>query len=181
MRKIDGFDNLPNEEVVEFDNLKKGAYICVIKDVQDFPDKEYLKIKFDIADGEKKLYFHKDNIEEWPNQGTTIRSYKDTANKFFKAFITAVEKSNTHKNYKWDWNEKSLIGKFFVAVFAEEEYETEDGEIRISVKCRDIRSIPALKEGKIEIPALKKINKKQDKQEKIISKYSEIDDDDLPF
>ena len=35
----------------EYDKLPAGAYICVIKTVEDVPDKEYLKIEYDIADG----------------------------------------------------------------------------------------------------------------------------------
>ena len=61
MKKINGFENLPEEEVVEFDSLKKGIYICCIRDAEDIFSKEYLKIKFDIADGEKKGFFHKDD------------------------------------------------------------------------------------------------------------------------
>lgn len=180
MKKINGFENLPEEEVVEFDSLKPGAYICCIRDVEDVFSKEYLKIKFDIADGEKKGFFHKDDLDEWSNQGTTYRSYKDSASKFFKAFITAIEKSNTHKNYKWDWNEKSLIGRFFVAVFGEEEYENQDGDIKIVVKCQDIRSIQALREGKIEIPPLKKLKVRKNPETAAYQNQT-INDDDLPF
>ena len=184
MRQIKDFDKLPNEEVVEFESLEKGAYICQIKDVEDVVEKEYLKIKFDIVDGKYKGWF--DNyangvLNDWSNQGTTYRSYKDSANRFFKAFITAIEKSNAKSNYRWNWDEKSLVGKYFVAVFGEEEYEDQYGEVKVSVKVQDIRSIPALRENAIQIPPLKKLKKKSETKPATSYTSINISDDDLPF
>ena len=120
-------------------------------------------------------------MNDWSNQGTTYRSYKDSANRFFKAFITAIEKSNAKSNYRWNWDEKSLIGKYFVAVFGEEEYEDQYGEVKVSVKVQDIRSIPALRENAIEIPPLKKLKKKSETKPATSYTSINISDDDLPF
>lgn len=185
MREIKGFNSLPQNEVVEFENLEKGAYICQIKSVEDVEEKEYLKIKFDIVDGKYKGWFSEmsgDDLEVWSNQGTTYRSYKENAARFFKAFITAIEKSNAKSNYRWNWDEKSLIGKYFVAVFDEEEYEDAFGDVKVAIKVQDIRSIPALKEGAIKLPGLKRLKKKTEPKP-VLSSYKSIDinDDDLPF
>ena len=110
MREIKGFNSLPQNEIVEFENLEKGAYICQIKSVEDVEEKEYLKIKFDIVDGKYKGWFSEmagDDLDSWSNQGTTYRSYKENAARFFKAFITAIEKSNAKSNYRWNWDEKT--------------------------------------------------------------------------
>ena len=48
----------------------------------------------------------------------------------------------------------------------------------MSVKPVDTRSIQALKEGKIEIPALKKLKNKIEKQDEEVF---EVGEDDLPF
>lgn len=182
MRKINDWEKLDSEnEVVEFESIKPGAYICKILQVQDEINKEYLKIKFDVVDGEFKDFFtNRFQLDNWSNQGTTYRSYKDTATKFFRAFITAIEKSNAKNNYRWDWNEQSLVGKYFVAVFGEEEYLDKNNEIQISVKVQDIRSIPALREGKIELPKLKKLKIKSVESTTTNNNY-DISDDDLPF
>ena len=185
MKRIPGFDELPQNEVVEFEKLKVGAYICQIKSVEDVEDKEYLKIKFDIVDGEYKNWFNdmsQGNLDNWSSQGTTYRSYKDTATRFFKAFITAIEKSNAKSNFRWNWDEKTLVGKYFVAVYGEEEYEDQFGDVKVNVKVQDIRSIPALREGAIKLPELKKLKTKSEtKPETNNYKGIDISDDDLPF
>ena len=182
MKEIKNWNELDSEnEVVEFKSIKPGAYICKILEVVDVVDKEYLKIKFDIVDGEYKNYFSDRNqLGNWSSQATTYRSYKSTATKFFRAFITAIEKSNVKTKYKWDWNEKSLIGKYFVAVYGEEEYLNNDNEVAINLKVQDIRSIPALREGKIETPKLKKLKVKS-VENVATNNNNYLDDEDVPF
>lgn len=183
MKKINNWDGLKNEEVSSLPSLPVGNYICQIKNVVDVPEKEYLKVQFDIVKGDFKDHFSKlsnNNLDNWVNQGTTYRSYKASADQFFRNFITAIEKTN--KGYVWDWNEKSLIGKGFVAVFGEEEWQNDSGEINISIKIREIRSLQALQEGKIDTPKLKKFKPK--KENKPIQKNDyvyDITSDDLPF
>lgn len=181
MKEIKNWDELDgSSETVEFLNIEKGAYICQIKEVEDVTDKEYLKIKFDVVDGKFKNYFSENYLlQNWPNQGTLYKSYKDTASKFFRAFITAIEKSNANKNYKWNWDERTLVGKYVVVVFGEEEYQDKETlEVKVSVKPVDTRSIQAYKEGKIELPPLKKLKTKIEKQNE---PEFEVSDDDLPF
>jgi len=136
-------------------NIIPGAYICRITGVIDHPDREYLEINFDIAEGEYKNYYS-DLFKQFGGnwRGRIYRSYKEKAMVFFKAFIVAVEKSNP--GYTWNWDENSLINRLVVVVFGEEEYLWED-ELRINVKPQDTRSIEALREGKIKLPTLKKL------------------------
>lgn len=184
MRVINDWDNV--QENSSFENIRVGAYAIRILRVEDVADKEYLKIEFDIAEGEYKGYFKK-LAEQFPEQawrGVCYRSYKSTATSFFKAFITAIEKSNPQ--YRWNWNEQTLIGKFGVGVFGEEEY-LKDNEIKVSVKCVEIRSLQALREGKIKIPAIKKYNggqapvKNEDLPFPDAAPQFDINDEDLPF
>ena len=46
MKKINNWDNV--QEYVSFKN-PVGGFICEIKAVEDVPDKEYLKISYDIC------------------------------------------------------------------------------------------------------------------------------------
>ena len=105
MREIEGWNLV--EEAGERKSLPKGIYILKITNVVDNPEREYLEIYSDITDGEFKGYFTGLNANIGRDASKEIRSYKSKALPFFKAFITAVEHSNT--NYKWDWNEKGLI------------------------------------------------------------------------
>lgn len=184
INKPKDWENVEESEVVEGLRLKVGPYPVQIKEVIDHPEKEYLEIRFDIVkDKDYAGLFSKqsENFGVWPNAGIYRASYKETATQFFKAFITAVQKSN--QGYVWNWNEQSLKGKYFVANFGEEEYEDQEGDLRITVKIREPRSIEAWQKGEIKTPESKKLTKKKEKE--IISdpfaKINEISEADLPF
>lgn len=145
-------------EVQEYKKVTPGAYVCRILSVSDVADKEYLKIEYDIADGEHKGYYQ----ELYNSKGfwgaSFIRSYKEKAKPFFKAFITAVENSNN--GYKFDNDESKLFGKVVGLVIGEEEYTKNDGSIGTRLYVDKTRSVAQVKKGDIEIPAIKRL--KQD-------------------
>lgn len=177
------WEETKESEVVEGTRLEKGIYPVQIKEVIDHPDKYYLEIRFDIVKDKTYAGFFQqqnDNFGQWPNAGIYRASYKETATKFFKAFITSVQKSN--QGYVWNWNEQSLKGKYFVAVMGEEEYKDQNGEVKISVKIREPRSIEAWQNGEIKMPELKKL--REEKTNNVFSNINvnvEDKNDDLPF
>lgn len=180
MKQIGNWENVQEGN----QQLKAGIYLATIVEVQDVGEKSYLRIGFDITEGEFKNYFKNQATgEKWPYLGTIIRSYKESALTWFKAFITAIEKSND--GFTWRWNEKDLVGKKFVVVYGEEEYLDEDSnELKIGLKPVDVRSIKALQEGKIVVPPLKKIKNTDlpsDKPSANKPKVELIKDEDLPF
>ena len=104
--------NLGNvQEFKDFKSPKAGGYVCGIMRAEDFPDKEYLKVYYDIIEGEFKGYYTNlvKEVEKVKDIPFFFASYKDTALKFFKGTITAVEKSN--KGFVWKDNEKDLDKK----------------------------------------------------------------------
>ena len=157
MKPIKDYDLI--NEAGDFKRLPAGIYLAKITDVQDKADREYLEIRCEIAKGEYEGYFGALVAAGLRDSSTHIRSYKTSALPFFKAFITAVEKSNP--GYKWDWDERKLIGKYAIAVFGEEEYLDKDGNVKVSVKLQEYRSIEAYKEGKVKVPPLKKLPEDQ--------------------
>ena len=178
MKPIQNYDKI--NEAGEFKRLPAGIYGVKITDVVDKPENEYLEIYCDIVKGEYANYFHLQVANGLKDSSRTIRSYKDSALGFFKAFITAVEKSNP--GYQWDWDEKKLIGKNVIAVFGEEEYKANDGSIKIGTKLVEFRSLEAFKEGRITVPALKKLPPEEHQTvEEVKSNTLLTEDEDLPW
>ena len=158
MRKL----NLENvEEAKEFDKVSPGLYIAKIINVEDFEQKEYLKLSLDIADGKFKNYYKELNASKGFWGLTAYKSYKETALSFFKAMITAIERSN--QNYKFD-EEKylELKNKFVGIVLSEEEYKKNDGSVGVRIVVNSLRSIEEIKKGDIKVPELKKLKESYD-------------------
>ena len=198
MKKINDWENI--KENSDFKRLESGAYICAIKAVEDVSDKEYLKIYFDIVKGDNKGYFQKlydsdtRKDKKWPIAGTLIRSYKEAALSMFKGFCTAVEKSN--KNYKWNFDEKTLVKKYIGLIIADEEYLNTKGQKRVRNYVASVRSLEAIEKGDFTIPALKeldesKITEAKKKEEDFIDPFADsteveensspVDDDSNPW
>lgn len=160
MKRIENWENIKGD--IGFEKLPVGGYVAKILNVQDVPEKEYLKISFDIDDGEKKGFFaeqYKNDTKEdkkWPNAGFFIRSYKSTATSMFKGFINAVENSN--KGYKYDFDESTLKNKKIGIVVALEEYQNQKGQIRERTYISAVRSVDTIKKGDFTVPELKKLN-----------------------
>ena len=136
MRKINLNDV---QEAGEFKRVKPGAYICKITAVEDVTAKEYLKISYDIDDGEFKGYYSemRENHPDWLWAGAYVRSYKETALGLFKRFCSAVSKSNG--SYVFDAGdvnseERTLVGKRIGLILQEEEYNSNTGDIRTRLK-----------------------------------------------
>jgi len=139
---------------VEFKKLVAGGYVALITNVEDVAEKEYLKIEYDIAYGESANYYQElfDNRGFWA--GRFIRSYKEKAQPMFKGFLTAIGNSNA--NFKFNNDEKQLVGKLVGVVLGEEEYQKNDDSIGIRLYVNSTRSVSEIKKG-VEIPKIKQL------------------------
>lgn len=146
----------------DYERITPGGHICVILKVV-VEEKGYgslMRIAFDIADGEHEGFYDRqfkrkqqnDANAKWP--GMYYQTIKEDALKYFKGFITSIEQSNA--GFKWNWNEKELVGKIFGGVFGEEEFTTSDGQVKTSVKCRFTASVNKVKEG-VKVPEVKRL------------------------
>lgn len=163
MKKIN-LDNV--QEAGSFERLPAGCYECKIIKVEDVANREYLKIYFDITNGNYKGWFKKqydeDNREQKQWSGNFVRSYKESALPFFKGFVTACENSN--KNFKWDGvNEQDFVKKNVGLVIGYEEYINNNGKKRVRMVA-DPHSIDKIKSGEIPIPELKKLDPSKEVQ-----------------
>lgn len=167
------------QEAQEFSRLPVGGYICGIVRAEDVPEKEYLRIEYDIAEGENKNYYRKQaqRNPDWNWGGVLIRSYKEKALPFFKAFTTAVEKSNS--GYKFDSDERKLARKMVGLVIGEEEYEKSNGDIGTRLYVASVHSVESIKEGKFKVPEFKRLPGSSATNAKGFEET--VSDDDLPF
>ena len=175
MKPIGNWNEIEAQGNDEYKRLVPGGYVCRITNVTDNPDKQYLYIEFDIADGEYMGY----GASCMERNGFTplkmYRSYTDKAAGMFKGFTQDVEQSNT--NYKWGWDEKTLVGRMIGVVIGEEEYRKQDGSIGTRFNART-KPVSAIRDGKFKVPELKKLPVEQ-----TASAFAPIDTDDseLPF
>lgn len=161
------YENYENTEVfVDEAKLPPGGYVCKIIDVrcEEKVYGELLKIGFDIYEGDYENYYMdkfrkmKETNDKAKYQGVYYQTVKEDDLKYFKAFITTLEKSNP--NFKWNPkkpDESTLKGLLFGGIFGEEEYRNDKGEIRKSVKCRYVRSVESIRAHDYTIPECKKL------------------------
>lgn len=175
------------EEAKSFELLPVGGYVCQILRVEDKEDKEYLEIEFDIIEGKYRDYFTEQaaHLNFWT--GKFIKSYKVSAEKFFKTFLTAIEKSNSgFIADKFDCNPVTLEGKRIGLVIGHEKYWKQDGKEATKINVDQVRSLESIKKGEFKLPELK-IND-YNKPSGAISVMDldkdftfMADDDDIPF
>lgn len=191
MEKINGYETA-QALTGEYERLRPGGYICKIiaaKEEKSQSGNKMLTLALDIADGEHKGFFMK-RFEELkkqkadPNQEVKYPNaaiYRqmlegnEKAVGFLKGLMTSLEASNP--SFKWDWDEKKLVGLKCGGIFGEEEYEKMDGSVGISCKVKYIRSTKCIEDENYKVPELKKLHSKGDSFES----SGIADNDDLPF
>lgn len=186
MEKPAGYDEA--QSFGEFETLPAGGYKCLIKKVvceKSQNGKEFLKIGFDIAEGQYKDFyqrkFENDTREDKKWSGIWVlftEGYNPgTTNPKFKGLITSVEASNP--NFKFNFDEQTLVNKKVGIVFREEDFEGFDGQVHTSVKPFFAVSYDKAEEAKI--PNKKELS--DDVLDKIYEAQAEAsaDNDDLPF
>ena len=135
MEKIEGYDTA-QALTGEYERLKPGGYICKIiaaKEEKSKSGNRMLTLALDIDEGENKGFFMKrwgelkkeqkePNQEiKYPNAAVYHQMLEgnEKALGFLKGLMTSLEASNP--NFKWNWDEKKLIGLRCGAIFGEEE------------------------------------------------------------
>ena len=171
-----------------FPKLPVDGYIIKIEDVKiKTSDRgfEYLEILFDISEGKYKDYFHKEyDANDFDNakykgvfrQGTPKNS--DRAASFFKGMVTAIEDSNP--GYKWDWDEKSIVGKSAGCIFRSEEWEY-NGKTGFRTTPFRIVAADKIRSGDYTVPEPKTLPAPALTSGNSLSDFDKISDDDIPF
>jgi hypothetical protein len=123
-----------------------------------------LCILFDIAEGDYTGWYEQDFKSQQPRPGEDKRwkgvlrlwlpkhdgSEKDEWTiRTLKGFTTAIEKSNP--GYQWNWDERSLAGKYIGILYRNEEWEWE-GKTGWSKRPFRAISIDSVREGSFKAP-----------------------------
>lgn len=184
MKPIDNFEKIEASSG-EFAKPTAGGYVCHITHVEDVPlnpsteKGDYLKLEFDIINGEFKRYYMDTSLRlggKW--LGTFIRSYKEKAQGMFKHFINCIEESN--QGYVWDWQERRLEGKKLGLVLGEEEYRKKDGSVGVLLVVKEIKTVQQILDGDFKIPALKKLDSTAPAANATFF-FETVDESELPF
>lgn len=137
--------------------LPMGGYVCIVHDVIDHADKQYLEIQFDICEGEYKN-IGVEGYEKWGNWGFKfLLFYKSDRGSWqlapLKKFITACEQTNP--GFQFDWsNPKCLVKKGFGAVIGVRKYwgtdrQTGQAVLREGIDVQDYCTASDMREGKM--------------------------------
>lgn len=183
MEKPSDYENV--QPISDFETLEAGAYKCKILKAEELKasnDKTYLKISFDIVEGEKTDFYKKryqaDTREEkkWGGVLTVfVLDFEGKTNRYLKTLITCAEASNN--NFKFDWvHPENLKDKKIGIIFREEEFRDVFGIIKTVTK--PFRACVYDKTEEAKIP-----NKKTLPQQGEAFESTQIasDNDDLPF
>lgn len=172
------------EEAKDFERLGSGGYVCKIVSVTDNPQKEYLKVLMDVAEGDFKDYganSEKRNNNDW-SYIRMFRSYKESAYGFFKAFLSALEKSNPNfKADAFDGDERKLVGLLLGVVLGYEEYQKNDGTLNVRTYVSKLITPDQVRKHDYKVPDLKKLNPATTMPAPAPVSTATPEDDDCPF
>lgn len=192
MKQFKGYER---KEQYEYEALPKNAYIISLLRVKEEANKDntgtYLKIAFDIAEGEfagfYKKAFENDSREDkkWNNDAVLyINVPKDNSEQWmidnFNKFMTAVEDSN--EGYHWNWDENTLKDKLVGAKFCIEQSEY-DGRIYDHTKAKWFIAAQKIRDGKFgKLPNDKLISTKANSGAgDFVNIPDNITDEEIPF
>lgn len=163
---------------VELPRLMPGGYVCRITMAKDVPEKEYLKLEYDIAEGEHRDHWNSLYKAKAFWGGTFYRSYKEKALSMFKGFLTAVKESNS--GFVFENDEKRLEGKLVGLVLGEEECRKQNGSDGTRLYVAAVRSVDAIRKGDFSVPPKRLLEAKNGGREGFFP-TTDTDDSDVPF
>ncbi len=196
MPKINMDEYNEAKAIGENDRLTPGAYIARIIAVRTngidkfghFVDyvneKQYVKLVFDIAEGEFAGKFSDDFWygEDKDYAHCTYLSWKNLG--ALKGNMEAIAASNPGFDPMAAFNADAwhmFVGRYMGLVIGDEEYESDDGEIKTRLRLPNVKSVQDIREGNYRIPATKKIEGSKSGATAQSYQESSVSDEDIPF
>lgn len=146
------------EESTPFEKLPAGGYVIRIVGVEDVPSKEYLNVVFDVAEGEHAGFYSDDFGRRNPWAHRFVRSYKESAEGMFKAFLMRLEESNpqfTIAGWQVSSDERAFVGLELGVVLQFEDYTNDRGEDRERLEVVGVYASQDIRNGDYKVPARK--------------------------
>lgn len=159
MNKPQDFDTAPEYGA----SLPAGGYVCKILNVEETTSKTkgepMIKISLDICEGSYKDFFanqyRADTRPDKKWSGNAVINQlvydpvnKNSTNKGFKTFITAVTNSNSGFAVKWGNAFCSCLkGKLVGVLFRREQFISENGDTPFATKAFMFRSVDTIRNG----------------------------------
>lgn len=135
MRSVNFNEVEATTEGSTYQQLPAGAYVCSIIAMEDFADKEYVRMMVDIIQGEHANYFSDKFYNDKPWSHSIVLSYKDKALGMLKGRLQTIAGCNPGFDPEAAWNAGNLnmfVGKAIGVVFRAEEYlDKKTGEFKI--------------------------------------------------
>lgn len=169
MNKIPGYETAQAYDG-SAQRVTPGGHICRIENARTNLARngaEIFELMIDIAEGGKEDGFYRKAYTQAKkdNENATWRGILGVftmdrdgqCSPYFKGMMKSVEESNP--GYTWNWDEASLRGKMIGVVFREEEYMSQQGELRTTVRPAFARSVARIKEG-VSVPEIKRYKTK---------------------
>lgn len=168
--------------------MPSGAYVVMITGVEDNPDKEFVEVTWDVADGEHKGKF----ATEWGEKNKWAHSfrvyYTEKSEGLFKRFLQRLEDSNPSFSIAaWEQtaNEAAWVGKYVGVAFGKE-YYVYDGKKRDRYTFPVWYSTAEVMSGEAKVPDDKYTDEYLDFEPSAPATenqggYNKGDNDDLPF
>lgn len=183
MRPIRGYKDV--QASGEFERLAPGGYVIRITEVidEDAPDKQYLRIIYDIAEGPEAGRYKNETPENFYRH-QFIRSYKEKALPMLKAFTVAIDETNGTKytdQIEKGFDEKQLVGKLLGVVFGYEEYAATDGNVKERLRVATVMSADRIRRGDFKVPELKRLDVTTQNEPPTVPGFEPITDADIPF
>ena len=157
----------------ETKQLPRGGYVCRIvgaKAEENSDGNQYVKIAFDIDEGEYKDFFQ-DKFDQNTNEDKkwsgvyTLNVPKDDGTekdtwtkRRFKTFTNALEDSNN--GYHFDWDETKFKDKLVGMIFNYREYEF-NGMTGMTPNVARVAAAEEIRKGEYKIPQDRLLEKKK--------------------
>ena len=193
MKKFKNYEE--TKTYTEKEKLPKDGYVLKVVDVSEviYAWGSVLKLDFDIAEGEQTGFYKRDydnqlqEDKKWKGSfrlpvPTDDGSEKDAWSKSrFKTTMGNFEKSNP--NFRWDWDERKLVGKFIGGLFNLKEWEKDD-KSGWYTKCKKLTSVDNVRSGNFTLPEDEPLKEKESNGARNENNFMSIPEDtcdEIPF
>lgn len=150
----------------DFKRLEFGPYVAKVVTMTDKPEKEYVELVYDIAEGPRAGFYSDDWGLQHPYAHHVFLSYKDKALGMLKGRLEAIQSSNPGFDpfAAWDAGRLDMFaGRVFGINLQEEEYERSDGETGTRLNVCQVVPAQDVRDGKVRARAKKTLDGKATK------------------